>query len=118
MLGGVALLHKGVWRQYHSYVKTKYDMCIIVLDGYESGPSTKDNEHQRGSKNSEQCPHITVDECIAVYDRPNVFLSNESKNAQFVDLLNQHLVSDGHTAKKSGRVAYTLIVFLLFMLFP
>ena len=56
--------------------------------------------------------------CITVYDRPNVFLSNESKNAQFVDLLNQHLVSDGHTAKKSGRVGYTLIVFLLFMLFP
>ena len=119
VLDGGALLHKVVWRpnssygeviqQYQSYVR-KYGTCTTVFDGYGHGPSTKDHEHQRRSKTSKQCPDVTVNENVAAYDRTSIFLSNESNKSQFVELLNQHLVSDGHTVKKSDGDADTLIV--------
>ena len=120
VLDGGALLHKVVWRpnssykemiqQYRSYVKNKYGICTIVFDGYGYGPSTKDHEHQRRIHNSKKSPEITIDASNTAYDRPTAFLSNESNNAQFVDLLSQHLASDVHTVKKSDGDADTLIM--------
>ena len=40
-----------VVRLYATYVKKNYGSgCHIVFDGYESGPSNKDHEHDRRSR--------------------------------------------------------------------
>ena len=57
VLDGGALLHKVIWPNgityskifslYVQYVKRKYGKAIVVFEGYQSGPSTKDYAHQR-----------------------------------------------------------------------
>ena len=40
----------GICRLYTDYVTKKYANSVTVFDGYEIGPSTKDNTHLRRSK--------------------------------------------------------------------
>lgn len=37
---------KEVTVQYHSYVRSKYGVCSIVLDGYATGHTMKDHDHK------------------------------------------------------------------------
>ncbi len=59
VLDGGALLHRLPWDRgktyselcdmYTNYVVGKYGEAVVVIDGYEGGPSTKDSVHQRRS---------------------------------------------------------------------
>ena len=60
VLDGGSLLQRLPWPKrapfdaicyiYIDHVKTKYPKSIVVFDGYDCGPSTKDNTHLRRSK--------------------------------------------------------------------
>ena len=76
VIDGGALLHKVKWAkkaaykdillQYVRYVHAKYGQrTCIVFDGYESGPSTKDQEHLR--RLGKVCADIQLSEYSLVY---------------------------------------------------
>ena len=73
VIDGGALLHKVKWAkkatyknivmQYVEYVHAKYGQrCCIVFDGYERGPSTKDQEHHR--RVGKTCADIQLSESM------------------------------------------------------
>ena len=84
VIDGGALLHrvilkkKGsyaeILKQYQSYLESKYGKCVIVFDGYLSGPSTKDHEHQRRKKGNKGCASITIDVNLQVQGNQDNFL--------------------------------------------
>ena len=67
VLDGGSLLHRVIWRKgstyeqictsFAKYVKQEYGSAVVVFDGYEKGPSTKDNTHRR-RKLGKECPLI------------------------------------------------------------
>ena len=62
VLDGGSLLHKLKWnrgdtygniaKSYAEYTSKHYGSATVVFDGYEAGPSIKDNTHQRRGQSS------------------------------------------------------------------
>src|SRR6218665_3750497 len=121
VLDGGSLLHKIKWpktgkyidviKLYLGYILRNYgSKCCIVFDGYESGPTTKDHEHERRSKTSSCAPNIEVGEQRSVYTKQSAFLANGHNKTQLIVFLSQHLIEDNHEVIQSANDADTEIV--------
>jgi len=96
VLDGGALLHRIPWtvgatyaqivEQYSEYVVRKYGKAIVVFDGYNGRPSTKDCAHTRRSGGT---IGVTVQftSSMAFQTRKEEFLSNKQNKQRFIDLL-------------------------------
>ena len=88
--------------QYVEYVHTNYGQhSCIVFDGYEKGPSTKD---QRAGK---MCAEIQLSESMEALITQKNFLFNRS---QFITLLSYYLKVDDQSVHQSAGDADTMIV--------
>src|SRR6218665_890762 len=70
VIDGGCLLHRVGWTE----TGTCAESCIIVFDGYNSGPTVKDQEHVRRAKNCS--PVIDVTESNPVYRNQSASLMN------------------------------------------
>ena len=117
VLDGGALNHKIKWakkatykdiaKQYVSYVRAKYHSCI-VYDGYEQGPSIKDQEHQR--RIGKTSGDIQLRESMEAHFSQEAFLSNQRNKSQFISLLCRYFEADAHVVHNSTGDADTMIV--------
>jgi len=105
VIDGGCLLHRVKWPKvglygdvldlYRRYVLKHFgNGCVVVFDGYNSGPTTKDHEHFRRSVMS--APNIQVTELHQVHLNQTAFLSNGNNKSQFIKLLSKHPTDDGH----------------------
>ena len=118
VLDGGALLHRVRWMagktykevimQYLSYVRSKYGLSSIIFDGYASGPSVKDHEHQRRA--SKASADVKISEDMQTHRNQQRFLANEKNKTQFIKLLSHYLRLDGHEVTQSESDADTRIV--------
>ena len=101
---GGALLHRIPWNggetydaicsRYVQYVAGKYDPAIIVFDGYEGGPSTKDVTHGKRTKSSISAPVHFTREMVCPLKRED-FLANKTNKQRFINLLSDHFEQHG-----------------------
>jgi len=98
-----------VAQQYIRYVGRHYGLTsVIVFDGYCSGPSTKDHEHQRRA--CKFAPGVVVDPVKTAYRDQFAFLANDRNKCAFVALLITCLQSAGFTVHQARDDADTLVV--------
>ena len=91
------------------YVHAKYGQhTCIIFDGYESGPSTKDQEHLR--RLGKVSADIQLSESMEALVNQEAFLSNERNKSQFIALLSHHLRADNQIVYQSSGDADTMIV--------
>ena len=106
VLDGGSLLHHIPWvrgltfgriaQMYADHVSTKYNNAIVVFDGYEKEPSTKDQTHRRRTKG------IVGTKVIFTKDTPfrskkDLFLRNSENKQNFIKLLSDTLQDRGCT---------------------
>jgi len=107
VLDGGALLHKVRWEvkstfqevcaQYSRYVQKKYGKCLIVFDGYNDCPSTKDHEHSRRSLKKKCSAKVRCSDTNRITMRQDDFLSRSENKAWFIELLSAHLTTYDNT---------------------
>ena len=118
VIDGGALLRKVKWakkaayrdilQQYVQYVHAKYGrQTCIVFDGYESGPSTKDQEHLR--RLGKVSADIQLSESMEALVNQESFLANERNKSQFIKLLSCHLKADNQVVHQCSGDADTMI---------
>lgn len=94
---------------YIAYVQKHYGAdAIIVFDGYEAGPQTKDEKHlRRGTKSSSDY----VVERGAICSAPQAeFLSNKNNKIQLIRALSAAFQTHGHSVVQAPADADTMIV--------
>ena len=104
VLDGGSLLHRIRWTKHSTYteiansyakfVNANYGKAIVVFDGYESGPSTKDMIHSRRTTKfvSRTINFSTSTKFVGLKER---FLANTSNKERIIQLI-------GDTLQKSG----------------
>ena len=106
MLDGGSLLYKLKWKQgdtygniataYADFTTKHYGAATVVFDGYCSGPSIKDNTHQRrGHANS--CPTVNITRETKFHGKRDEFLSIGSNKQQLITLIGDKLKEVGCT---------------------
>ena len=119
VLDGGSLLHKVCWPKtgkysdiigcYLGYVRKHYGCnVVVVFDGYGSGPSLKDHEHERRSVKAG--PSVQVSESKPICSSQHAFLANTENKLQFISLLGSCLIQNGHTVRYAEDDADTYIV--------
>lgn len=120
VLDGGALLHRIPWKagssfghiinSYCSYVTSHYNAsAVIVFDGYEGGPSTKDSIHVQRAK-SRQCVSVHFTDSTKLTIKKEDFLSNAKNKQKIVYSLSSALKANGHTCINATQDADLLIV--------
>ena len=104
VLDGGALLHRIQWpsgenfdaicSRYVQHVTDKYRSPVIVFDGYQNGPSTKDITHCRRAKSGIAAEVRFTGDMICSMKK-DVFLFNKTNKQRFITLLSSHLQQTG-----------------------
>lgn len=99
VLDGGALLHRLPWvkgetystifEKYFKYIVKHFPGAIIVFDGYDNGPSTKDVTHIRKSKIVGK--EVEFSECMQLTTSKEEFLSNVKNKSLFLKMLGDFL---------------------------
>ena len=86
VLDGGALLQQLPWKRgmtysaicdlYVDYVKSNYKNAVVVFDGYEGGPSTKDTAHLRRTRGCTSTP-VKFTEDMTLTLQKDLFLKNK-----------------------------------------
>ena len=118
VVDGGALLRKISWRDgstfkdiiesYKRFLELSCGKSIVVFDGYNNIPSTKDHEHDRRSIS--KCANMNIQLNTSLTVSQKVFLSNDANKAGLIKLLTPHLESADHTVKQAVADADTMIV--------
>ncbi|KXJ15152.1 hypothetical protein AC249_AIPGENE11297 [Exaiptasia diaphana] len=118
VLDGGALLHRVIWPRgvtyreilsmYNKYVMRRYGQAIVVFDGYEEGPSTKDCAHQRRAGISS--PPVNFDCGMVLTMKKEEFLRNPTNKQKFIYLLAENLRLSGCDVLHSTGDADLMIV--------
>ena len=118
VIDGGALVHRIPWqkgctyaeicKKYIDYIIQHYGRAFIVFDGYESGPTTKDNAHIRRNKEQMTEVHFTGSTVINV--KKDRFLSNRKNKQSFINLLGRSLEQMGCQVSHARGDADLLIV--------
>ena len=100
VVDGGALLQRIPWPRhasyddicqlYGNYVQSHYQTATIIFDTYTSGPSTKDEAHQRRS-GSEMCVNVQFKRDMQFSMKKKPFLANTSNKQEFLNLLGTEL---------------------------
>lgn len=105
VLDGGSLLQRIPWPRgttysaianlYADYVQKKYGTpSVIVFDGYEGGPSTKDSTHQRRSKGHME-PTINFADDMICKSQKDHFLANKANKQKMINLIGEKLKDRG-----------------------
>jgi len=96
VIDGGLLLHWLSWtenspygdiiNQYLSFVQTRFTTATVVFDGYEGGPSTKDNAHLRRTKGIIG-PDVDLTVTGRLHGKKANYLSNERSKPKFIHAL-------------------------------
>lgn len=79
-------MYDNICKKYIDYVVQRYGRAFVVFDGYESGPTTKDNAHIR--RNKEQMTEVPfTGSTVIINVKKEVFLSNGKNKQSFINLL-------------------------------
>ena len=118
VVDGGSLLHRIPWQKgstydsiyqkYTDYVMQHYGKAFVVFDGYDSGPSTKDNAHLRRTREQMTEVHFTGSTIMNV--KKDMFLSNKKNKQSFILLLSRSLEQIGCHVSHARRDADMLIV--------
>lgn len=118
VLDGGSLLHRVPWQTgltygeicllYVQYIKRRYSDSLVVFDGYESGPSTKDVCHFRRSHGIVGS-NVSFTGNTPFKGKKDVFLCNSKNKQKFITLLSGFLESNGITVKHASDDADYLI---------
>jgi hypothetical protein len=119
VIDGGCLLHRVIWAEtgtyadiaklYVNFVRKHYgESCIIVFDGYNSGPSVKDQEHVRRAKNCS--PVIDLNESNPIYKNQSAFLMNARNKQSLVQLLSVYFQQQNYEVRHAENDADTVIV--------
>ena len=84
-----------------------YGRAFVVFDGYDSGPSAKDNAHLRRTREQMTKMHFTGSTTMNV--KKDMFLSNKNKQS-FIFLLSRSLEQMGCQVSHARGDADMLIV--------
>ena len=80
----------------------------MVFDGYEKGPSTKDNTHRR-RKLGKECPLINFTADMIASCKQETFLLHPHNKADFIKLVSTHLTEIGCTVVQASDDADLLV---------
>eukprot|EP00794_Sanderia_malayensis_P002695 gene2695-3114_t len=119
VLDGGSLLRRIPWpkrstflaicKVYIDFVTKKYTRAAVVFDGYQAGPSTKDNTHLRRSKGKIGA-EVHFKEDMVLRTSKDEFLSNGVNKQHFINLLSGKLIAAGCNAVHAMGDADFLIV--------
>ena len=70
-----------------------YGQAVVVFDGYEAGPSTKDSTHER--RTGCEGRKVTFNLSMKLQLEKDDFLSNKENKQRFLGLLGEHLAMGG-----------------------
>lgn len=119
VVDGGSVLHRVSWSKgctwedilhlYTNYVTKRYDKAIVVFDGYNNGPQTKDCTHLRRTGGSTgPVVNFTVD--MVVQSKKNDFLSNPENKNRLIHLLMDRFQRQGCETYQARADADLLIV--------
>ena len=101
VLDGGALLHRLPWpkghtylslcHQYTQYIQRHFEEAVVVFDGYDHGPSTKDETHCRRS-GKEVGVEVSFEPNMFTTMKKAAFLANQRNKQGFLYLLGSELV--------------------------
>ena len=104
VIDGGSLLHRLPWkrgssfddicRMYVDHIRRNYSQPVIVFDGYESGPSTKDSTHLRRTKNIVGA-RVNFVGSMPLTMKKEHFLANKENKQQFISVLSDRLRLEG-----------------------
>ncbi|KAK3085994.1 hypothetical protein FSP39_011885 [Pinctada imbricata] len=118
VVDGGSLLHKIPWnrgdtflsicRMYVDFVVRRYPCPTVVFDGYEAGPSTKDNTHRRRTHGITGT-RVIFEESTPFRSKKDIFLSNNQNKQDFIKMLSSELRKEGIDVKQAEADADVLI---------
>ena len=120
VLDGGSLLHRIPWVQgysfgmiceeYCKFVSSNYGKPHIIFDGYNIGPSTKeDSTHTRRTKGKAGMK-ICFKENLPFRSKKDTFLTNADNKQNFIKLLGEYLSGKGCNVSNADGDADLLIV--------
>ena len=119
IINGGALIHRIGWKsgksyeaicqQYCRYVGNLYGTPVIVFDGYQDGPSTKDAAQRRRASVNVGAT-VELSGTIIFRRKKDSFLSNKVNKHRFIALLRHHLEQCGCYTDQARADADLLIV--------
>ena len=92
------------------FVQSKFGQCVVVFDGYEAGPKTKDHKQCRRSIKKRGTAEFTFNKETKVKANQQLFLSNEKNKVRFIKILPNFLIADRQTVANIKEDADTDIV--------
>ncbi len=104
VLDGGSLLHRIPWKRGQSYgeiAQSYADFTLrhygsattVVFDGYEEGPSIKDNTHQRRGHNSHPIVHFIADTEFS--GKKDEFMSRDANKQRLIQMITAELRRSG-----------------------
>ena len=82
-------------QSYASFVTCHYDKATVVFDGYERGPSIKDNTHQRRGQYTQPVVRFNAD--TEFVGKKDDFLSTPCNKQGLIDMITRELQAGGST---------------------
>ena len=112
VLDGGSLIHRLKWTDgstynsiadaYASFTVDVYGNATVVFDGYDGGPSTKDNAHQRRTR-TKLTNKVDISDATTFVGKKDDFLSNGSNKHALIQLISGRLREKGwHTIQAEG----------------
>ena len=112
VLDGGSLIHRLKWTDgstynsiadaYTSFTVDVYGNATVVFDGYDGGPSTKDNAHQRRTR-TKVTNKVDISDATKFVGKKDDFLSNGSNKHALIQLISGRLREKGcHTIQAEG----------------
>lgn len=84
-------------KTYEDYENTNFGQHVsIIFDGYDNGPSTKDEAHIRRYGKCKRVSNFSFKPDMLVNLRQEVFLSNSENKRKFIALLSKRLEENQH----------------------
>ena len=112
VVDGGSLLHRLKWTEgcsyssiaddYASFTFHHYGNATVVFDGYDGGPSIKDNTHVRCSRNH-VANKVNISDATKFAGKKEDFLSNDTNKQAIIHLISQRLRQKGcHVIQAEG----------------
>ena len=112
VIGGGAMLQRLPWPKastygsicqlYRSYICNHYQNALVVFDGYENGPSTKDETHQR-RVGSELGVDVDLGQDMMLMMKKTPFLANPRNKQKLIYLLASEIQKEECVDAKHAR---------------
>ena len=121
VLDGGALLQRLPWPNqttyadlanlYVQYVHRHYNHAVVVFDGYENGPSTKDEAHHRRSSSQNIGAEVSFTPEMQLTMKKKSFLANFKNKQRFVYFIGSELEKAGLEVKHcAGDADYDIVL--------